>query len=196
MRVDDPLRCPEPRTNELGQHWCADCGEWKWSLSDCLRGLSFTPWEKEQWCSEPAPACLKPAIGGNAWRDQYLPFDSTCWCAWWVRTDGPWRLTFHLGCAHRMWTSTYDCIDVHTGERFDVDRSWTARRARIDEYPAHLRERWWKTDKGTLIGCWSTMRKDGAGWLMNGRVVEAWIREAVELGVATAGQQLTLDVAG
>ena len=34
----------------------------RFKLGDCLRGLSFTPWEKADWCSPPAPACLKTAL--------------------------------------------------------------------------------------------------------------------------------------
>ena len=194
MPVDDPLRCPEPKRNELGQYWCDDCGDWKWTLCDCLPGLSFAPWQEKEWCRAPSPACLKPAVGGNAWNDRDLPFDSDCWCAWWVRKGGAWRLTFHQGQESRMWTATYRCLDVHTGETFAVDRSWEARRASLDEYPAYLRERWWTTPKGKLIGCWSTMEKGGAGYLISGRLVETWVREAVDRGVATAGMQLALDV--
>ena len=197
MPVDDTTRCPAPRTDEHGRYWCEDCAKWKWSLHDCLQGLSFAPWEKKEWCRPPAPACLKPAVGdGHRWEDQYLPFDRRCWCAWWVRKQGPWSLTFHQGHASRLWTATYRCLDVHTGEFLDIDRAWSARRARIEEYPEYLRARWWSSSSGTLIGCWSTMRKDGAGYLIEGRLVETWVRDAVQCGVATSGQQLTLDVAG
>jgi hypothetical protein len=48
--------------------------------------------------------------------------------------------------------------------------------------------------KGKLIGCWSTMEKGGAGYLISGRLVEAWVREAVERGESTAGMQVALDV--
>ena len=153
------------------------------------------------WCEthgtpDEAFAYAHEAVGeGHRWEDAYLPFDDKCWCAWWVRNGGPWRLTFSQGGVSLMWATTYDCLDVHTGEVFDVDRTWTARRARLEEYPAYLRERWWTTDKGTLIGCWSTMSKSGAGYLIERRQVEMWVREAVQAGVATAGQQLTLDVA-
>jgi hypothetical protein len=93
-----------------------------------------------------------------------------------------------------MWAATYDCLDVHTGERIDVDRTWDARRASLDEYPAYLRKRWWKTEKGALMGCWSVMDKAGAGWLIQGPEVETWVCEAVAIGVATTGLQLTFDV--
>ena len=127
--------------------------------------------------ARPLPLALNLAVGeGHRWEDRSLPFDDKCWCAWWVRNGGPWRLTFHQGGVSRMWAETYDCLDVHTGEVLAVDRTSTARRARLEEYPAYLRERWWTTDKGTLIGCWSTMREDGAGWLIERRVVETWIR--------------------
>ena len=71
MPVNDPTLCPEPRTNEHGQYWCDDCGAWKWTLGDCLRGLSFTPWEKEDWCTPPQPAtypsmAMRGAHGGSA----------------------------------------------------------------------------------------------------------------------------------
>jgi len=194
MPVDDPSRCPQPKTNEHGETWCDDCGEWKWSLGDCIQGVSFTPWAKEDWCRPPAPACLKPAVGANAWRDQYLPFDRSSWCAWWVRRDGAWRLTFHQGFASQRWASEYRCLDVHSAEWLDVDRAWTARRAKLDEYPTYLRERWWRTAKGSLIGCWSTMDQRGASWLISQRHVETWVREAVALGVSSDGQQLALDV--
>jgi hypothetical protein len=194
MEVADPQRCPEPRRNEFGQCWCDDCGGWKTSLGDCLRGLSFSPWEEKEWCRPPAPACLKPAVGGNAWSDRDLPFDDRCWCAWWVRQNGAWRLTFHQGQVSRRWAATYLCLDVHTGEAFDVDRTCDARRAALDDYPAYLRDRWWRTDKGSLIGSWSTMEKNGAGYLINRQLVETWVAVAVELGAATEGMQLALDV--
>ena len=194
MPVADPRRCPEPRRNESGEYWCDDCREWKWSLSDCIRGLSFTPWEDKDWCAPPEPACLKPAIGQNAWSERDLPFDERRCCAWWVRRNGAWRLTFHQGQLSRRWAATYRCLDVHTGESFDVDRSWDARRASVDEYPPYLRERWWRTNKGALVGCWSTMDKSGAGYLIKGRLVETWVAEAVNLGAATDGQQLALAV--
>jgi hypothetical protein len=38
MPVDDATRCPEPRINAAGEYWCADCGEWKRSLRDCISG--------------------------------------------------------------------------------------------------------------------------------------------------------------
>jgi hypothetical protein len=195
LPVDNPSRCPEPKTNEDNEIWCADCGEWKETLGDCIQGMSFLRPEKKKWCRPPAPACLKPAVGGNAWRDIDLPFDRTCWCAWWVRKGGAWRLTFHQGWTGREhWVTEYRCLDVQTGGWFDVDRTWAARRAKLDEYPAYLRERWWRTPKGTLIGKWSTMDKSQCGWLLSGSDVEAWVREAAVLGVSSDGQQLTLDV--
>ena len=46
-------------------------------------------------------------------------------------------------------------------------------RASLDEYPAYLRERWWTTPGGAkLVGCWSTMAKNGAGYLIDRRRVE------------------------
>jgi len=194
LPVEDAARCPEPETNADGEYWCADCEQWKQSLGDCIRGLSFTPWAKEQWCSPPQPVCLKPAVGANAWRDGDLPFDGDAWCAWWVRNGGPWRLTFHQGQNSRLWTATCDCLDVHTGETFEVDRTWDARRAALADYPNYLRERWWRTDNGALIGCWSTMDRRGAGWLIRRCDVETWVREAIEEGVATNGLQLAFDV--
>ena len=195
MPIEDALRCPEPMRNDDDEIWCEDCGEWKASIADCIQGLSFSPWENKKWCRSPIAACLKPAIGGNAWRDQYLPFDDTCWCAWWVRKDGAWLLTFHSGCSHRMWSTRYECIDVNTGDELDVDRTWQARRARLEEYPAFLRDRWWKTSKGKLIGCWSTLAPGGAGWLIDRKLVQSWVHDAVRAHVATVGQQLVLDVA-
>lgn len=194
MLIDDPLRCPEPLTNELGQYWCGDCGEWKRSLHDCLRGLSSSPWETKEWCRPPEPVCLKPAVGNQCWQDRDLPFDGHAWCAWWVRKASAWRLTFHQGQRSHRWAATYHCLDVHTGEWFDVDRSWDVRRASLDEYPAVLRERWWRTDKGVLVGRWSTLDTGGAGGLIAQRDVDAWVREAVALGVTTDGLQLALDV--
>ena len=93
-----------------------------------------------------------------------------------------------------MWAATYDCLDVHTGERIAVDQTWNARRASLDEYPAYLRERWWRSPSGAPVGCWSTMDKDGAGWLIAQGQVEDWVRESVELGVASTGLQLSFDV--
>ena len=194
LPVDDPSLCPQPRTNDFGEVWCDDCGGWKSSLSDCIRGLSFTPWAKEDWCRRPAPACLKPAVGANAWGDRDLPFDGHTWCAWWVRKDGAWRLTFHQGRSSVRWAAMYRCLDVHTAEWLDVDRRWSARRAKLTEYPAYLRQRWWRAASGELIGCWSTMEKSGAGYLIKQRDVETWVHEAAALGVALDGQQLALDV--
>jgi hypothetical protein len=195
MPVHDPLLCPEPERDDEGRIAGASCAGTFFvggsdegaGGADAIGGHGVFP----------QPVCLKPAVGGNAWRDQYLPFDRSRWCAWWVRAGNadPWRLTLHQGHSSRLWAATYECLDVHTGERLEVDRTYEARRASLAEYPASLRERWWTTEKGgKLIGCWSTMRKDGAGWLIGRRLVETWVREAVADGTATAGQQLDLIV--
>jgi hypothetical protein len=168
MPIDDPLLCPEPAADT--EHDDDDDGVY------------------------PAPACLLPAEGANAWSDRHLPFDDSAWCAWWVRKDGPWRLTFHQGSTSRLWASTYRCLDVLTGERFDVDRSWQGRRARLEEYPAHLREKWWTSPGGALIGCWSTEDKGKAGWLLDHRQVERWVKSAGKRGDAEAGMQLALEI--
>ena len=90
----------------------------------------------------PTPHCLKLALGGNRWADQHLPLDGKRWCAWSVRTgDGPWRLTFHQGHTTRRWATVYDCLDVRTGERLQVDRTWQARRAKLTDYPVYLHDR-------------------------------------------------------
>lgn len=189
MPVEDPLRCPEPQRTDDGRYWCETCQEAKHSMGDCVQGCSCTPWVKpaEQWCAMPKPHCLKPAIGGNRWADQYLPFDGKRWCAWWVRHNGPWRLTFHQGRAGKLWAAVYDCLDVHTGERLQVDRSWQARRAKLTEYPVHLQERWWTGPRGALLGTWDTTEPGAGGWLLSGRQVEQWVRAAVRAGVAAAG---------
>jgi hypothetical protein len=175
MRVADPLLCPEP------------------ALGGGARGVDGA---EADGATNREPACLKPALGGNAWSDRDRPFDGTRWCAWWVReaTGGAWHLTFHQGQESRLWAATYRCLDVRTGACLEVDRTWHVRRASLAEYPAYLRERWWTTPKGTLIGCWSTMDKGGAGYLIDRRSVEAWVSEAVAIGVAAAGSQLVLDV--
>jgi hypothetical protein len=194
MPVADPLLCPEPLRNDDGAIWCADCFDWKHTLGDCIRGLSFSPWERDDWCRAPEPACLAPAVGGNAWRDRNLPFDSSAWSVWWMRRAGPWLLTFHQGQNSRLWAATYDCLDIHTGDTFEVDRTWQARRASITELPPYLLDRWWKTENGTFVGCWSTRSRDGASWLIDRHDVEAWVRDGVQRGVADAGLQLTLEV--
>ncbi|MGO9899903.1 MAG: hypothetical protein ACLP0J_09465 [Solirubrobacteraceae bacterium] len=187
MPVENPRQCPEPRHSDDGLYWCERCQEGRRMMGDCVRGCSLTPWIKpaEQWCGMPAPDCLKHAIGANRWVDQYLPFDGRRWCAWWVRQDGgSWRLTFHQGHAGRLWAAVYDCLDVRSGERVQVDRGWQARRAKLSDYPAHLRERWWRTPNGTLIGTWSTTEPGGAGWLLDPRKVERWVQAAVRHGIA------------
>jgi hypothetical protein len=189
MPVEDPLRCPEPDRDELGRVTCAGCGR-RHHIGSCrdfpAQGrLCTTPY--------PAPACLKPALGGNRWSDLYLPFDGS-WCAWWVRTNGPWRLTFHQGIAGgEHWTSVYKCWDVETGDAMLVDRTWQARRAEIGDYPAYLRERWWRAASGRLIGDWRTAGRHEAGWLIDGRQAVAWITEAVELGRSGSEAQLMFD---
>jgi hypothetical protein len=109
-------------------------------------------------------------------------------------TGVAWRLTFHQGQQSRLWTATYRCLDVHTGEWLQVDRTWDARRASLAGYPAHLRERWWRTGGTKLVGCWSTMAPNGAGYLIDQRHVETWVREAVRDGTAATGLQLALNV--
>ena len=187
MPVDDPLLCPEPERDEQGRATCPSCASryYVGACDECSRTGAN---------AYPLPACLKPAIGGNAWSDRDLPFDGDRWCAWWVRKGGAWHLTFNQGQESRLWAATYRCLDVHTGESFDVDRTWEARRASLDEYPAYLQQRWWTTPNGKLIGCWSTMEKNGAGYLIKRSLVETWVREAVDRGLSTAGMQLALDV--
>ena len=192
MPVADPRVCPEPDRDEDGQTTCPSCGGRRYiGVCDQCSGAD----DRES--AYPPPACLKPALGGNAWDDRDLPFDGHRWCAWWVRKrkGGPWRLTFHQGQESRLWAATYRCLDVHTAEWFEVDRTWDVRPASLGQYPAYLRERWWTTPGGAkLVGCWSTMARSGAGYLIDRRQVERWVREAVEEGAATAGLQLALDV--
>jgi hypothetical protein len=59
-----------------------------------------------------------------------------------------------------------------------------ARRAKLQEYPAYLQERWWAGNAGELLGKWDTMASGGAGWLLSAGQVEKWVREAVTKGVA------------
>jgi hypothetical protein len=153
MPVDDPLLCPEPLRDERGRMTCPSC-ERKHFRGSCRD----YPWQRPD-CEnpDPPPACLKPALGGNRWADRDLPFDGSDWCAWWVRKDGPWRLTFHQANAGGgRWTSVYKCWDVATAESMLVDRTWQVRRARVEEYPDYLRERWWRGRGGQLVGKWRT----------------------------------------
>jgi hypothetical protein len=189
MPVDNPLLCPDPARDEYRRVACPTCDRryYRGSCRDVWMGPGCDN-------AYPPPVCLQPALGGNRWTDRELPFDGSDWCAWWIRKEGPWRLTFHLGYAGgQHWASIYRCWDVETGEPVRVDRTWQVRRARIEELPAHVLKGWWRDPRGHLIGNWRTPAPGGAGWLMSEKRAVALIEEAVALGVAGSEAQLMFD---
>ena len=129
---------------------------------------------------EVCPACSRTATAARPFSLRWLPFDDSFWCAWWVRRPGEtWRLTFHQGFRSTGWRTIYDCIDVRTGDRSEVDWTWDSRRASLSEYPEWLRERWW-TRGNQLIGNWSEFAPGLDGYLIKQEEVERWVRHAVE----------------
>jgi hypothetical protein len=150
MPVADPTTCPEPIADRAdGRYTCGSCGAIKNhtghhsgdGCSDQDGALCGMPWGR---------ACGKPAVGdGHRWAERDWPFSANgAWRLWWVaRAHEPARLVWIIGSLSARWRSTFDVIDLHDGERFEIDGrdmtvGWRAGRAKLTDLPGAMLAAW------------------------------------------------------
>jgi hypothetical protein len=169
----DPPEKPHDLSGET-LHMCAQ--EHTWVEHDG-RTISVELGGPRSASSDPSvcPRCSQVATASRPFALRWLPFDDSFWCAWWVcPPGGEWMLTFHQGFRSTGWRTVYDCIDVRSGERIEVDWTFGSRRASLSEYPARLRQRWWRKG-GKLLGVWSEFAPGLEGYIIKGEEVERWV---------------------
>ncbi len=150
VAVPNPRRCPEPLPRADGRrHRCARCGRSiRSTLALIASRCDHTPAQRCVISTE--HGCSKPALGaGHRWSECNWPFPAEDdWRLWWVARElDPPRLCWLIGTVSVRWRSTFDALDLHRGERFDIDGAdqtirWVITRARHEELPAAMRTQW------------------------------------------------------
>jgi hypothetical protein len=62
----DPKRCPEPDRDEEGRYECPGC-RGRFFCGHGEPGVMCDPWNYEEGCKPPPPACGKPAVSSARW---------------------------------------------------------------------------------------------------------------------------------
>jgi len=73
----DPATCPEPERDEHGRYGCPGCGG-RFYTGHGEPGVMCDPWNYEEGCTPPPPACRTPAARTSRWMrvKQLLPVQS------------------------------------------------------------------------------------------------------------------------
>jgi len=97
-----------------------------------------------------AQTCGGYAVGaGHRWVDRTWPLpEHDGWRLWWIVCEAqPPRLVWLIGELGARWRSTFDVIDLHSGERFDIDGhdmtvAWEISKAQLSSLPPAMLADW------------------------------------------------------